>query len=74
MPSYEQLVLNNLEYAKACTDQQKKLKVLKEKLDSLQQAYNVFLEQYETFANLNVELSSKIEQLEARAKSSEHNQ
>jgi hypothetical protein len=47
---------------------------LKEKLDSSQQAYNVLLEQYETFANLNVELSSKIEQLEARAKSSEHNQ
>jgi FtsZ-binding cell division protein ZapB len=71
MPSYEQLVLNNLEYAKACTDQQKKLKVLKEKLDSLQQAYNVFLEQYETFANLNVELSSKIEQLEASASTNE---
>jgi len=44
---------------------------LKEKVDSSQQAYNVLLEQYETFANLNVELSSKIEQLEASANTNE---
>ena len=67
LPSYEQLVQENLKYAKSCTSQQKKLKVLKEKLDSSQQSYKVLLEQYETFANLNVELSSKIEQLEASA-------
>ena len=38
-----------------------------EKLDSSQEAYKTLLEQYENFANLNVELSTKIEQLEASA-------
>jgi hypothetical protein len=52
LPSYEQLVQQNLNYAKICTSQQKKLKVLKEKLDRSQQAYVALLEQYETFANL----------------------
>ena len=32
MPSYQKLVQENLNYAKACTSQQKKLKSLKEKL------------------------------------------
>ena len=45
----------------------KKLKILQEKLDSSQEAYKTLLEQYETFANLNIELSTKIEQLEASA-------
>ena len=53
------------------TSQQKKLEKLKEKLNSSQQAYATLLEQYETFANLNVELSTKIEQLEASAITSE---
>ena len=57
----EQLVQENLKYAKACTSQQKKLKMLQEKLDSSQEAYKTLLEQYETFANLNIELSTKIE-------------
>jgi hypothetical protein len=52
-------VQENLKYG--CTSQQKKLKLLKERLDSSQEAYNTLLEQYETFANLNVELSTKIE-------------
>ena len=47
--------------------QQKKLKNLKEKLDSSQEAYKTLLEQYENFANLNIELSTKIEQLKASA-------
>ena len=38
--------------------------MLQEKLDSSQEAYKTLLEQYETFANLNIELSTKIEQLE----------
>ena len=71
LPFYEQLVQENLKYAKSCTSQQKKLKLLKEKLDSSQEAYNALLEQYETFANLNVELSTKIEQLEASANKNE---
>jgi hypothetical protein len=65
LPSYEQLVQQNLNYAKICTSQQKKLKVLKEKVRQLSTSYVALLEQYETFANLNVDLSTKIEQLEA---------
>ena len=42
-------------------------KKLKGKLDSSQEAYKTLLEQYETFSNLNIELSTKIEQLEASA-------
>ena len=38
--------------------------MLQEKLDSSQEAYKTLLEQYETFANLNIELSTKIEQLD----------
>jgi len=67
LPSYDEIVRENLNFAKVCTSQQKKLKKLKEKLDSSQQAYATMLEQYETFANLNVDLSTKIEQLEASA-------
>ena len=57
----------NLKYAKVCTSQQKKLKKLKEKLGSSQESYKTLLEQYENFANLNIELSTKFEQLVARA-------
>ena len=64
LPSYDEIVQENLNFAKVCTSQQKKLEKLKEKLDSSQQAYATLLEQYETFANLNMELSTKIEQLE----------
>ena len=59
MPSYEEIVQQNLNYAKVCTSHQKKLKKLKAKLDSSQEAYKTLLEQYENFANLNVELSTK---------------
>ena len=38
---------------------------MQEKLDGSQEAYKTLLEQYVTFANLNIELSTKIEQLEA---------
>ena len=68
LPSYDEIVQENLNFAKVCTSQQKKLEKLKEKLDSSQQAYATLLEQYETFANLNMELSTKIEQLENSAK------
>ena len=67
LPYYEQLMQENLKYAKSCTSQQKKLKILQEKIDSSQEAYKTLLEQYETFANLNSELSTKIKQLEASA-------
>ena len=64
--SYDEIVQQNLNYAKVCTSQQKKLEKLK-KLDSSQQAYATLLEQYETFVNLKMELSTKIEQLETSA-------
>ena len=52
LPSYDKFVQDNVEYSKLCTSKQKKLKILKQKLDSSQQAYNVLLEQYEIFAIL----------------------
>ena len=44
---------------------------MKEELGSSQEAYKNLLEQYENFANLNIELSNKIEQLEASATTNE---
>ena len=67
MPSLNKLVQQNLNYAKVCTSQQKNLRKIKEKLDSSQKAYKTLLEQYENFANLNIELPTKNEQLEASA-------
>jgi hypothetical protein len=43
------------------------LKTLKNKLISSQNDYKCLLEKFETFANLNCELSTKIEQLETSA-------
>ena len=63
LTSYDEIVQENLNFSKVCTSQQKKLEKLKEKLDSSQQAYATLLEQYETFVNINMELSTKIEQL-----------
>ena len=71
MPSYEEIVQQNLNYVKVCTSQQKKLEKIKEKLDSSQEVYKTLLEQYKNFANLNVELSTKIEQLKASATTNE---
>ena len=67
LPSYDKIMQQNLNFTKVCTSQQKKLEKLKEKLDSSQEAYKTLLEQYEIFANLNIELSTKIEQLDAIA-------
>ena len=44
LPSYDKIVQQNLKYAKVYTSQQKKLKSLKEKLDSSQEAYKTLLE------------------------------
>jgi hypothetical protein len=67
MPFLNELVQENLKYAKVCTSQQKKFTLLQGKLDNSQKAYAILLEQYETFANFNVELSTEIEPLEASA-------
>jgi FtsZ-binding cell division protein ZapB len=50
-----------------CTKQKDQLKTLKNKLISSQNDYKGLLEKFETFANLNCELSTKIEQLESSA-------
>jgi hypothetical protein len=52
-----------------CTKQKAQLKTLKNKLISSQNYYKGLLEKFETFANLNCELSTKIEQLESSAPS-----
>ena len=44
LPSYDEIMQQNLNYAKVCTSQQKKLEKLKEKLDSSQEAYKTLLE------------------------------
>ena len=40
IPSYDEIVQQNLKYAKVCTSQQKKLKILKEELGSSKEAQN----------------------------------
>jgi chromosome segregation ATPase len=52
-----------------CTKQKAQLKTLKNKLISSQNDYKGLLEKFETFANLNCELSTKIELLESSAPS-----
>jgi hypothetical protein len=52
-----------------CTKQKAQLKTLKNKFISSQNNYKALLEKFETFANLNCELSTKIEQLESSAPS-----
>ena len=44
IPSYDEIVQQNLNYAKVCISQQKKLKKLKGKLDSSREAYKILLE------------------------------
>jgi FtsZ-binding cell division protein ZapB len=50
-----------------CTKQKAQLKTLTNKLISSQDDYKCLLEKFKTFANLNSELSTKIEQLESNA-------
>jgi hypothetical protein len=56
-----------------CTKQKAQLKTLKNKLISSQNDYKCLLEKFETFANFNCELTTKIEQLESNAPSSTTN-
>jgi uncharacterized phage infection (PIP) family protein YhgE len=57
-------------FENVCTKQKAQLKTLKNKLIISQDDYKCLLEKFETFANLNYELSTKIEQLESNAPSS----
>jgi septal ring factor EnvC (AmiA/AmiB activator) len=50
-----------------CTKQEKQLKELKSKLASLTSSYKELVGKIKVFANLNIELPSKISELEASA-------
>jgi hypothetical protein len=69
-PSLDELEEAIKFFEDVCTKQKAQLKTLKNKLISSQNNYKCFLEKFETFANLNCELTTKIEQLESNAPSS----
>jgi DNA repair exonuclease SbcCD ATPase subunit len=68
-PSVDELAKVVKFFQDVCTKQKAQLKTLKTKLISSQNDYKGLLEKIETFANLNCELSTKIEQLESSATS-----
>jgi hypothetical protein len=68
-PSIDELAEAVEFFQDVCTKQKAQLKTLKNKLVSSQNDYKGFLEKFETFANLNSELSTKIELLESSAPS-----
>jgi FtsZ-binding cell division protein ZapB len=69
-PSLDELAEAVKIFEDVCTKQKAQYKTLKNKLISSQNDYKCLLEKFETFANLNCELSTKIEQLESNAPSS----
>jgi hypothetical protein len=69
-PSLDELVHAIKFFEDFCTKQKAQLKTLKNTLISSQNDYKCLLEKFETFANLNCELTTKIEQLESNAPSS----
>jgi hypothetical protein len=68
-PSVDELAEAVIFFQDVCTKQKAQLKTLKNKLISSQNDYKGLLEKFETFANLNSELSIKIELLESSAPS-----
>jgi hypothetical protein len=68
-PSVDELAEAVKFFQDVCTKQKAQLKTLKNKLISSQNDYKGLLEKFETFANLNSELSTKIELLESSAPS-----
>jgi chromosome segregation ATPase len=68
-PSVDELAEAIKYFQDVCTKQKAQLKTLKNKLISSQNDYKCLLEKFQTFANLNCELSTKIEQLESSASS-----
>jgi hypothetical protein len=68
-PSVDELAEAVKIFQDVCTKQKAQLKTLKNKLISSQNDYKGLLEKFEAFANLNYELSTKIEQLESSATS-----
>jgi hypothetical protein len=68
-PSVDELAEAVKIFQDVCTKQKAQLKTLKNKLISSQNNYKGLLEKFKAFANLNCELSTKIEQLESSATS-----
>ena len=66
-PSIDELAEAVKCFQDVCTKQKAQHKTLKNKLISSQNDYKGLLEKFEAFANLNCELSTKIEQLESSA-------
>lgn len=66
-PSYEELEKTIMFLQEICTKQEKQLKELKSKLASLTSSYKELVGKIKVFANLNIELNSKISELEASA-------
>jgi hypothetical protein len=60
-PSVDEFAEAVIFFQDVCTKQNAQLKTLKNKLISSENDYKCFLEKIETFANLNCELSTKIE-------------
>jgi hypothetical protein len=69
-PSIDELAEAVKKFQDICTKQKAQIKTLKNKLINSQNDYKCLLENFETFANLNCELSTKYEQLESSAPSS----
>jgi hypothetical protein len=69
-PSLDELAHAVHFFEDVCTKQKAQLKTLKSKLLRHQNDYKCLLQKFETFANLNYELTTKIEQLESKATSS----
>jgi hypothetical protein len=72
-PSVDELAEAVKFFQDVCTKQKAQLKTFKNKLISSQNDYKGLLEKFETFANLNCELSTKIELLESSAPSTATN-
>jgi hypothetical protein len=72
-PSVDELAEAVKFFQDVCTKQKAQLKTLKNKLISSQNDYKGLLEKFETFCELNSELSTKIEQLESSASSTATN-
>jgi hypothetical protein len=72
-PSIDELAEAVKFFQDVCTKQKTQFKTLKNKLISSQNDYKGLLEKFETFANLNSELSTKIELLESSSPSAATN-
>jgi predicted nucleic acid-binding Zn-ribbon protein len=68
-PSVDELAEAIKFFQDVCTKKKAQLKTLKNKLISSQNDYKGLVEKFKTFANMNCELSTKIEKLDSSAPS-----